>query len=557
MTNPSRQIISLKKPAVASITSLGMTLGFLHAVSSILPADEPRPVASSPAEGSLRGWPMFGGTPARNMVNLIDKNIPTEWETRRGEEKKNVKWVAKLGSRAYGGPTIAGGRIYVGTNNEAPRNERDTDKTRLNPATKKPTPIDKGILMCFDESTGNFLWQHVNDKLPSGMVNDWPREGVCSTPAVEGNRLWYVTNRCSVVCLDVDGFANGNQGIQEEKYKDPTDADVIWEFDMMRELNVFPHNMTACSPVVVGDIVFIVTANGVDEGHINIPSPAAPSFIALDKNSGKLLWQDNSPGKDIMHGQWSNPTYAVIGGVPQVIFPGGDGWLRAFEPQTGKLIWKFDANPKKAGRYVLGGKGERNDFIATPVVYDEKVYIGVGQDPEHYEGVGHLWCIDPKGKAGDISQEIVTKENEDPTKRETAPNPNSGVVWHYGGPTNDPDAKREYFFGRTMSTCSIHDGLVYVAELAGYLHCLDARTGKVYWEHDLKSAIWGSTLWVDGKVYIGTEDGDVFIFRHGKEKELINKIEMGEPIRSTPVVVNGVLYIMTEIHLYAIQENKD
>jgi outer membrane protein assembly factor BamB len=96
-----------------------------------------------------------------------------------------------------------------------------------------------------------------------------------------------------------------------------------------------------------------------------------------------------------------------------------------------------------------------------------------------------------------------------------------------------------------------------VAELAGYLHCLDAKTGKVYWEHDLKSAIWGSTLCVDGKVYIGTEDGDVYIFKQGKEKELLNKIEMEEPIRSTPVVVNGVLYIMTEIHLYAIQEKKD
>ncbi len=84
---------------------------------------------------------------------------------------------------------------------------------------------------------------------------------------------------------------------------------------MIKELNVFPHNMAACCPLIVGDIVFVVTANGVDEGHINIPSPDAPSFIALDKNTGKLLWKNNSPGKNIMHGQWSNPTYAEINGA--------------------------------------------------------------------------------------------------------------------------------------------------------------------------------------------------------------------------------------------------
>lgn len=509
-----------------------------------------------PMSDMARMWPLFGGTPARNMVNNSDTGMPTEWETRRSEEKKNMKWVAKLGSRAYGGPTIAGGKIFIGTNNESPRNQRDVDAKKLNPTTKKPTPIDKGVVMCFRESDGKFLWQHVNDKLASGIVNDWTREGVCATPVAEGDRVYYVSNRCAVVCLDVEGFANGNQGDPMEQYKDQTDADVIWQYDMMKELNVFPHNMSACSPVIVGDVIFVVTANGVDEGHINIPSPEAPSFIALDKNTGKLLWKDGSPGNQIMHGQWSNPTYADIGGKPQIIFPGGDGWLYAFEPKTGKLIWKFDANPKKAAKYELGQQGERSDFIATPVIYEDKIYIGTGQDPEHYEGIGHLYCIDPAGKTGDISPELVVKDDPDPTKRQTKPNPNSGQVWHYGGLDKSEDAKRDYIFGRTMSTCAIKDGIVYAGELAGYLHCLNAKTGEVYWVHDTKSAIWGSAYWVDGKVYVGTEDGDVFVFAHGKEKKLLGKVEMEEPVRSTPVAVNGVLYVMTELNLYAITEKK-
>jgi outer membrane protein assembly factor BamB len=103
-----------------------------------------------------------------------------------------------------------------------------------------------------------------------------------------------------------------------------------------------------------------------------------------------------------------------------------------------------------------------------------------------------------------------------------------------------------------MSTASVHDGLVYVAELAGYIHCFDARTGQKYWQHDLKSAIWGSTFWVDGKIYLGDEQGDVYIFGHGKEKKLLGKMEMDQSIKSTPAAVNGVLYVMTETNLFAI-----
>jgi outer membrane protein assembly factor BamB len=532
-------------------TALAALLGAaaLAALAALLlpsrPAHADIPTEAMPGG---KGWPMFAGSPERNMVNLVEKNLPTEWEppSKENPRGKNIKWVAKLGSRAYSGPVISGGKVFVGTNNEAPRNPRDTRKR----ADGKVEPIDKGVLMCFDEATGQFLWQHVNDKLPSGIVNDWTYEGVCSTPVVEGNRVYYVTNRCEVVCLDANGFKDGNQGVQDEKYKTPTDADVIWRLDMMRELNVFPHNMSASSPVIVGDALFVITSNGVDEGHINIPVPDAPSFLAVDKNTGKVLWQSNAPGKNIMHGQWSSPTYGVIAGKPQIIFPGGDGYLHAFEPKTGKLLWQFDCNPKNS-KYELGGGGTKSDFIATPVVHDGKVYIGVGQDPEHISGVGHLWCIDPS-KAGPGNVDISPKnDNFDPK----APvNARSGLVWHFGGPAANPEKLgRDFVFERTMSTCAVKDGLVYAADLPGRLYCLDAQTGHEYWMHDLKGAIWGSPYWAGGRVYLANEDGDVYIFTHGKEKKEPVKIEMGQPVRSTTVSADGVLYVMTESHLYAIQ----
>jgi outer membrane protein assembly factor BamB len=511
--------------------------------------------AAENGEGA-RPLPMWGGGLSRNMVNTFEKNVLTEWSVEEGQEK-NLKWSADLGSKAYGGPVIASGKIFVGTNNENPRNPKIHG--------------DKGILLCFDEATGKFLWQAVHDKIAAGRVNDWPEEGICSSPFVEGDRLYYVSNRCELVCATTDGLTGGkNVGATDEKYKSDIDADFVWRLDMIRELNVFPHNLSTSSPLVVGDLIFIVTSNGVDEGHINIPAPKAPSFIAVNKKTGKVVWQNNFPsaklvqeegtakkevlikqlvdkGEVLMHGQWSSPTYAVANGKPQVIFPGGDGWLYSLEPETGKLIWKFDCNPRSS-IYKLGGKGTRSDFIATPVVYDNKVYIGVGQDPEHDEGVGHLWCIDIT-KEGDVSPR---DDNFDPK----APvNKDSALVWHFGGFVDAKTAKeihRNYRFGRTLSTVAVHDGLVYEAELAGYLHCLDAKTGEEYWVHNLEAPIWASPYWVDGKIYQGNDQGQVSIFAHGKEKKLLAQVDMGGKVRATPVVVNGVLYVMTENKLYAI-----
>ena len=124
------------------------------------------------------------------------------------------------------------------------------------------------------------------------------------------------------------------------------------------------------------------------------------------------MWENAEPGKKVLHGSWSNPSYGVFGGQEQVLFPGGDGWLRAFEPKTGVELWKFDLNPK-GSKWELGGRGGRNNVISMAVIHDGLAYIGVGQDPEHGEGDGNLYAIDPAGKSGDITE--------------------SGVVWHHGG----------------------------------------------------------------------------------------------------------------------------
>lgn len=530
------------------------------------------PVPKSPPRTT---WPMYGGTPGRNMVNPTDTHVPVPDLTAEG----NVLWAADLGSKSYGGPVVAGGLVFVGTNNQRPRNDRDVARNRRG----EVEPVDRGILMCFDARTGRFLWQAVHDKLP-GRVNDWPEEGIASSPAVDGDRVYYVSNRAEVVCADAKGFADGNQGFRGEKYKDDTDADVLWSFDMVKELEVFPHNLACCSPLVVGDLVFVVTANGVDDGHVKLPSPDAPSFVALDKHTGRLVWKDNSPGKNVMHAQWGIPSYAAEP-VPQVIFPGGDGWLRAFDPPTGRPLWKFDCNRSDAV-YELGGTGTRSDFAnVAPVVHGGRVYVGTGQDPEHSTGIAHFWCLDldravrfgAKNKGADVSP---VNDNFDPN---AAVNAASALAWVYGGEEKRAWADRDFKFGRTMSTACVVGDVLYAPELAGYLHCLNARTGEHYWRYDTKASVWGAAYYADGKVFLATDAGDLFVFRHDPkpqafdelaaakgaanvkearavrravrervaDKYLLAKVELDGAIRSTPAVAGGVLYVATEKTLYA------
>jgi outer membrane protein assembly factor BamB len=265
-----------------------------------------------------------------------------------------------------------------------------------------------------------------------------------------------------------------------------------------------------------GDLIFVSTSNGQDESHVNVPSPKSPAIIAVSKKTGKLVWEDNSVNDRILHGQWASPTVGTIGGVVQVVHGQGDGWIRGYEAATGKKLWEFDTNPKDS----VWPK-TRNEVISTAVIYEDKVYISNGQDPEHGEGVGHMYCIDGS-KRGDITK--------------------TGMVWHY-------DKIR-----RSISTPAIKDGIVYQADFSGFLHALDAKTGAVYWKHDLFAAIWGSPMLIDGKIYLGDEDGDVVIMQEGKTLKVLGELNMGSSVYSTPVPANGALYISNRNELYALAE---
>lgn len=502
-------------------------LAVSHLVKPTLVAAHRAETVPQTSASASDDWPMWGRTPQRNMV-APGKGPPNDWNV---ESHKNIKWTADLVSQSFFSPVVSGGLVFVGTNNDHPRDPAFT--------------ADAGVLMAFRESDGAFLWQRLTSKLETGRANDWPDIGLCSVPYIEGDRLWYCTNRCEVVCLDIGPLLKGKGNPRE-----------LWALDMRGRLGVFPHNMTVCSITGWHDMIFVITGNGVDDAHVNVPAPQAPSIVCLEKHSGRLLWSDNSPGRNILHSQFSSPAVAEVRGRGLVIAPLGDAWLYAYDAETGKKVWWFDTNNKDTVYPQT-----RNEILSTPVIVGTRCYIANGQDPEHGEGPGHLWCIDIT-RTGDVSAELsdAAKPRADELLRDSfaqvtrEPNPNSAVVWRFEqlAPSGSKHVATKDRMNRTISTAAVTNDLLFIPDFSGYLHCFDARTGRQNWVYDLESAIWSSPLIVDGKVYLCTEDGQALIFKASQKLSEPEIHELGEMSHSSPIFANGTLFIKTFQHLFAI-----
>lgn len=494
------------------------------------------------AQDATGDWPQWGGDPSRNMASLNPMTVPLDidpgWYVGNTDKidmatTRRVKWVAKLGSQAYGNVAVAGGRVFIGTNNES----REDDRFQG----------DFSLLYALDEATGERLWQLTVPKLGAGKVSDWEFLGICSAPTVVGDVVYIVTNRCEVLALDVRGMANGNQGPFEEEGQyfigpgraavevRPTDADILWRYDMRAELGVFPHNITSSSVLHVDGKLYVTTSNGVDWNHVETPAPFAPAVCVLDATTGELLGEESSGiSSRILHSNWSSPAAGVVEGEPMIFYGGGDGFMYGFTTDTWRdedgfdimrEVWRADVNPS---HYRVNSDGEPiryvrpdgpSEIIATPVFHEGRVYVAIGQDPEHGEGMGAMTCIDPTG-SGDVTGTHIVWQNTD--------------------------------VHRSMSTAAVKDGRVLVGDFSGYLWRLDAQTGKEIWRHDTGGHIWSSPLLVDGKVLIGNEHGVLTIVKDDDELEVLAEIEFDAPLHASPIVANGVLYVQTMTHLYAI-----
>jgi outer membrane protein assembly factor BamB len=418
-------------------------------------------------------------------------NPPVDWDTTTG---RNIVWSVELGSETYGRPVVAGDAVYVGTDNAR----------QLNPDFQE----ESGVLMAFRATDGGFLWQDLAPRVERGL-REFLLPSTTSAPHVEGNRLFYVTAECQLRSLD----------IREEAFKDDAAADIAWELDMCGRLGVFPHEATNSEVLPLGDLLIVSTSNGQNEGHTRVPSPRAPSLIAVNKHSGELVWRAIGPGAQVLHGQWSSPVAADVNGRIQVLFGGGDGWLRAYDAATGHEVWRFDGNPKDARWLPRPGVPSRSSIIASPVFADGRVFVAMGQSPGHGNAPSLVHAISPDGQ-GDVTE--------------------TRLLW----------TSREV--GRVVGTPIAKDGLLYVGDLGGTVHSLDAATGAHVWKHETHEAIWGCLQLAGDRLYVGNVEGSMTVLRAGRRKELLAQIEMGAPLYARPAAIGDALYLATAKRLYLI-----
>ena len=523
--------------------------------------------------------PQWGQAWSRNMVSA-ERGLPDSFDPATG---KNIKWVAKLGSQNHSTPIVAGGRVFIGTNNNEPRDPKHQG--------------DRGVFMCFDEKTGRLLWQLVVPKRDEDAYMDWPNMGMSSTATVEGDpdkgigagRVYLVDNRGAVLCLDVKGLADGNDGPfrDEAAYMTspapagspprrevgaetrpeplrppadgkllapgPLDADILWKFDLVSDAGIWPHDAAHSSILIHGDQLYLNTASGVDNTHKRVRAPDAPSLVVLDKTTGKLLARDDEHiALNVFHNTWASPSLGKVNGRELIFFCGGNGVVYAFEPfrsrrgdeadrpttfkdrlltsaatnavATLKKVFQFDFDPTAPKTDVHKFNSNRREgpsnLYGMPAFVADRLYVAGGGDIWWGKNEAWLKCLDAT-KTGDITT--------------------NSLVWSY------PLEKH------VMSTPAVHNGLVFIADCGRTFHCVDARTGKPHWTHAIQGEVWASPLVADGKVYLGTRSGNFYVFAAGKEKKVLSEMELVTPISATTTAANGVLYVATMTHLYAVQ----
>ena len=489
--------------------------------------------------------PQWGQAWSRNMVSN-ERGLPDSFDPDTG---KNIKWSAELGTETHSTPVVARGRVYIGTNNGHPRDPALLD--------------DRGVLMCFDEQTGRFLWQLAFPKRDEDIYFDWPQSGICSPVTVEDDHVYFVNNRGEVLCLDAPPLAgksavrNPNSGTDQPP--NAPNPRILWKFDLPTGAGIWSHDAAHSSILIHGDYLYLNSGTGVDNTHRHIRSPDAPSLVVLDTRTGRLVARDNEHiAPNIFHSTWSSPSLATINGQPRLFFAAGNGIVYAFEPlEPGsrlspdngapankpsarlstasppqppaflRRLWQFYFDPAAPKTNVHLYNSNRREgpsnFYAMPVFDHNRLYVAGGGDIWWGKNEARLICLDAAG-ASDITT--------------------NGIVWTY------PLQKH------VLSTPAIDHGLIFIADCGHTFHCVDAETGKPCWTHELKGEAWASPLAADGKVYLGTRSGAFYIFAATRDKKLLSAVDLARPVSSTATAANGVLYVATMNRLYALRQSR-
>ncbi len=567
-------------------------------------------LAAGPDRAGGQDWPEWCGQPSRNMAAKSGQRLP-EWADCASDDDtdevklpatKNVKWFARLGRLTTGSPVVSQGRVFIGT---TWKDGKEACFLCLDEQTGRPL----GTFLCPRPGREN---------LENWAISSTPTIDGDRLYFVSPHQEVFCVDLNVLLGRGGDGRGKDEpQRPTEDKssLEQLAVKSILWRYDLFEKLKAYYHHTASSSVLVHGDYVYVCTGNGRSWIPGRIPfSPLTPSLVVFHKRTGQLVARDDEQiGEQLYRGQYASPSAGVVNGRTQIVFATGNGVCFGFEPvdpaaeiasdrwtttslrgpivhfidvegkDTGglsaleyaqsvgllsnmpkpalplefrfsrqvpamtpidtiptatvpnvpllKKIWWCDCIPagyKKLPffpRQIKGdGLGHPCDIIGTPVCWNNRVYVAIGGDPNHggRDSKGSVVCIDATG-TGDLTEK--------------------GKIWSY----ND--------LNQSVSTVAVADGLVFVADTAHMVHCLDAESGECYWTYCTHKGgtCFSSPLVADGKLYLGKT-----ILSAGKKLQALGGIQNSQSTAySSHCVANGVVLAVIGSHLWALCDQGD
>ncbi|HVG30606.1 MAG TPA: PQQ-binding-like beta-propeller repeat protein [Pyrinomonadaceae bacterium] len=249
------------------------------------------------------------------------------------------------------------------------------------------------------------------------------------------------------------------------------------------------------SPIIYRDLV-IVQADGHKQSFI----------AAYEALTGKQRWK-------VERGElpsWSTPAIYENGGARTELISNAGRFMRGYDPATGKELWRFNDH-------------NREVKMPAPVVAGDQIFMTGG-----YPAGSPIYSFRP-GATGDISLK---------------PGEESNRFLAYRLPRGSSYTSTPLVYGEHL----------YIIGDNGVLAAYVARTGERVYQERLPSTFSASPVAADGKIYLASEDGDVYVVRAGAKFELLATNPAGEPLMATPAISDGMMYLRTTTALYAICE---
>ena len=401
------------------------------------------------AFASAGNWPAWRGPTGQGFCE--EKNVLLKWS-----DKENVKWKIPLADQGNSTPVAWGDRIFV-------------------------TQANKGgsvrSLLCFARADGKLKWQ--KDISYSEKERNWSDSWYCNaSPATDGERVVVSFASAGMYCFDFEGKE-------------------LWK---RTDLGKWDHAFgSGSSPVLYGDLAILWC--GPNEGK------GRNFLLAVNKKTGKTVWE-----ADQTYGSWSTPLIVKVNSQDQLILgqssdvknapESQSGYLRGFDPKTGKELWRCQG---------------LNSYVYTSPLYGDGVAVAMS-------GFNGSALAVKLGGSGDITKERL---------------------WQH------PRSNQRVGSGIIVGE---H---VYMVDENGVPHCYDLKTGEDRWK-DVKrpgpSLTWGSMVHADGRLYVLMRSGETVVLAANPRYELltVNELGSGEETNSSLAISNGDVFIRTFKHLWCI-----